>query len=30
MATRPDYILPKAARVGCWILAGLFFYALFA
>jgi hypothetical protein len=29
MATRPDYILPKAARVGCWILAGLFFYALY-
>ena len=29
MATRPDYILPKAARVGCWILGGLFFYALY-
>ena len=29
MAPRADYILPKAARVGCWILAGLFFYALY-
>ena len=29
MATRPDYILPRAARVGCWILGGLLFYALF-
>jgi hypothetical protein len=29
MPTRPDYILPKAARVGCWILGGLLFYALF-
>src|SRR5262249_14571291 len=29
MATRPDYILPRAARLGCWILAGLFFYALY-
>jgi len=29
MATRPDYILPKAARVGCWIVSGLILYALF-
>jgi hypothetical protein len=29
VATRPDYILPRAARVGCWILGGLLFYALF-
>jgi hypothetical protein len=29
MATRPDFILPKAARVGCWILGGLLFYALY-
>ena len=29
MAPRADYILPKTARVGCWILAGLFFYALY-
>lgn len=29
MATRPDYILPRAARAGCWILGGLLFYALF-
>lgn len=29
MAIRPDYILPKAARAGCWILGGLVFYALY-
>jgi len=29
MATRADYILPKAARVGCWILGSLIFYGLF-